>query len=237
MTATEVMTDEADASPVTPDRASVLRADAQQNRQRILVAAREAFAAPGDASLNSIAKAAGVGPGTLYRHFASREDLILAVYSDDVRALERSATDLLANHQPLCALQLWLQQVAGYAAAKHLLTDVLLHATTSNGLTRDTFGPVVRAIATLLSACEQDKAIRPGISPDDVLLLLAFLWRIDRGPDATARTQRLLDVIIAGLEAWAPRPSADSSRWWSRRSLRLPRRLSLRVLSRRRSQQ
>src|SRR5580704_12330249 len=96
-----------------------LRADAQQNRQRILEAAREAFAASGEASLNSIAKKAGVGPGTLYRHFPSREALVLAVYRYDVQKLADAAAELLSEHEPLRALRLWFDRLAYYGQIKH----------------------------------------------------------------------------------------------------------------------
>jgi AcrR family transcriptional regulator len=185
-------------------RADSLRADAQQNRDRILEAAREAFAASGEASLNSIAKMAGVGPGTLYRHFPNREALVLAVYRYDVQKLADSAADLVSEHEPLHALRLWFDGLAYYGMIKHGLADVL-HAVTSDGLAGETYGPVISAITLLLTACAHDGSIRPGIDPDDVLLLLGFLWRIDPGADADARAARLLDLIVDGLRAGAPR--------------------------------
>jgi AcrR family transcriptional regulator len=202
-----------------------LRADAQQNRDRILVAAREAFAASGDASLNSIAKKAGVGPGTLYRHFPSREALVLAVYRYDVQKLADSATELLASHPPLRALRLWFDRLAHYGMIKHGLADVL-HSATSDGLAGETYEPVIGAITVLLTACEQDGGIQPGVDPDDVLLLLGFLWRIDPGPDAAARAGRLLDLVMAGLQAGAPRQRVPQHRP-TRRSRGLLGRLSL----------
>ncbi len=186
-------------------RADSLRADAQHNRDRILEAARESFAASGEASLNSIAKKAGVGPGTLYRHFPSREALVLAVYRYDVQALADSAASLLSEHEPLRALRLWFDRLAYYGQIKHGLGNVL-HAATSDGLAGETYGPVVGAITLLLTACTGDGSIRAGIDPDDVLLLLGFLWRIDSGGDADARAARLLDLIVAGLKADGPAP-------------------------------
>jgi AcrR family transcriptional regulator len=204
--------------------ADSLRADAQHNRDRILEAAREAFVASGDASLNSIAKKASVGPGTLYRHFPSREALVLAVYGYDVEKLRDSASDLLSKHEPLRALRLWFDRLAHYGIIKHGLADVLQSAT-SDGLAGETYGPVIGAITVLLRACEQDGSIRPGVAPDDVLLLLGFLWRIDPGPDAATRTARLLDLVMASLQAGAPR-AGRSERHSTRRSPRLLGRLS-----------
>jgi AcrR family transcriptional regulator len=176
------------------------RADALHNRDRILEVARDAFAASGDASLNSIAKQAGVGPGTLYRHFPNREALVLAVYRHDVQQLADSAPLLLDEHPPLAALRLWFDRLAYYGKIKHGLADVL-HAVTSDGLAGETYGPVIGAITLLLRACEQAGSIRSGIDPDDVLLLLGFLWRIDPGGDRDARASRLLDLVMDGLRA------------------------------------
>ncbi len=188
-----------------------LRADAQQNRDRILEAAREAFAASGDASLNSIAKKAGVGPGTLYRHFPNREALVLAVYRHDVQRLADSAAELLTENEPLRALRLWFDRLAYYGMIRQGLADAL-HAATSDGLAGETYGPVIGAIALLLAACADDGSIRGGIDPDDVLLLLGFLWRIDPGSDADARAARLLDLIVDGLKAGAPRSGRPETR-------------------------
>jgi AcrR family transcriptional regulator len=177
-----------------------LRADAQQNRDRILEVAREALAVSGDASLNSIAKKAGVGPGTLYRHFPSREALVLAVYRHEVQRLADLAPRLLEKHRPLDALRLWFERLAYYGKIKHGLADVL-HAATSDGLVGETYGPVIGAITLLLRACEEAGSIRSDLDPDDVLLILGFLWRLDPGRDSEARARRLLDLVIDGLRA------------------------------------
>ena len=116
-------------------------------------------------------------------HFPSREALVLAVYRDDVQKLADSAAELLAASEPLTALRQWFDRLAHYGLIKHGLADAL-HSATSDGLAGETYGPLVGAITVLLTACEQDGCIRPGIDPDDVLLLLGFLWRIDPGPDA-----------------------------------------------------
>ena len=194
-----------------------LRADAQQNRERILEAAREALATSGDASLNSIAKKAGVGPGTLYRHFPSREALVLAVYRYDVKQLADAAAKLLADNPPIEALRLWFDRLAHYGIIKHGLADAL-QAATSDALVGETYEPVINAITLLLQACTDEGSIGAGHDPDDVLLILGFLWRIDPGPGAEAKARRLLDLLMAGLRAGAPnRPegvatAADATR-------------------------
>jgi AcrR family transcriptional regulator len=175
-----------------------LRADAQLNRDRILEVARHALAASSDASLNSIAKKAGVGPGTLYRHFPNREGLVLAVYRHEVQQLADLAPQLLEEHPPLVALRLWFDRLAYYGKIKHSLADVL-HAATSDGLVGETYGPVIGAITLLLHACEEAGTLRSGIDADDVLLMVGFLWRLDPSNDWEARASRMLDFVMDGL--------------------------------------
>lgn len=203
----------------------LLRADAQQNRDRILDVARTALAVSGDASLNSIAKKAGVGAGTLYRHFPNREALVLAVYRYDVQQLADAAPELLRDHPPLDALRLWLDRLAHDGMVKHGLAGAL-HAATSDGLARETYEPIACAITLLLTACADEGSIRPGFDPDDILLVLGFLWRID--PAADARVGRLLDLILDGLRGGAPGPPdrATLRRQGHRRSRPRPRQLT-----------
>lgn len=185
------------------ERPDSLRAGAQHNRDRILQVAGDALAASGDTSLNSIAKRAGVGPGTLYRHFPTREALVLAVYRHDVQQLVDSAVALLKEHPPLQALRLWFDRLAYCGRIKHGLADVL-QAATSDGLAGETYGPVIRAITLLLRACDEAATIRPGVDPDDVLLIVGFLWRIDASDDWQARASRMLDLVLDGLRAGTP---------------------------------
>ena len=175
-----------------------LRADARQNRARIIEVARDALTTANDASLNSIAKKAGVGPGTLYRHFPTREALILAVYRHEVERLAAHAPQLLAEHPPLRALRLWLDRLAYYGRIKHGVAD-LLHALTDDGLADETYRLIVGALALLLRACVDAGDVRADVDPDDVLLMLGFLWRVGPGADGEARAARLLDLVIAGL--------------------------------------
>lgn len=188
---------------MTEQRNEPGRADARQNRARIIEVARDAFTAAGDASLNSIAKKAGVGPGTLYRHFPTREALILAVYRHEVEQLAAYAPELLEDHPPLAALRLWFDRLAYYGRIKHGVSDIL-HALTDDGLEGEIYGAVIGAVTLLLRACEEDGSIRPGVDPDDVLLMLGFLWRTGPGEEGEARVARLLDLVIDGLRLGAP---------------------------------
>jgi AcrR family transcriptional regulator len=201
---------------MTQRQAEVLRADAQLNRERIIEVARAALETSADASLNSIAKKAGVGAGTLYRHFPTREALVLAVYRCDVQQLADAGPALLAANPPLTALRLWLQRLAQYGQVNRGLASAL-HAVTSDGLADDAYGPVTGAITQLLAAAEQAGSIRPGVDPDDVLLLTGFLWRVGAGEGAAARVGRLLDLVLDGLRAGAPAPPAARASWFRRR--------------------
>jgi AcrR family transcriptional regulator len=175
-----------------------LRADAQQNRDRILEVARDALTSDPEASLNSIAKAAEVGAGTLYRHFPSREALILAVYHKEIRALVDLAPALLAKHPPLAAFRQWCDRLAHYGRMKHGLADVL-HAAMTDRDFNESYGPMVGAVDRLLRACEACGDFAPGADAEDVLLLLGFLWRIKPGRAGEARADRLVDLVIRGL--------------------------------------
>jgi AcrR family transcriptional regulator len=178
---------------MTPAR----RSDAQLNRARILEVAREALEASGDATLNSIAKQAGVGQGTLYRHFPTREALLLAVYRQDVTELVDAAPVLLDAYPPIEALERWFDRFASYGRIKHGVSDALEAATRAD-LSGEYYGQVTGAIALLLAACQKDGTVRPDVDADEVLLLVGFLWRMD-GVDREARTRHLLTLVIDGL--------------------------------------
>ena len=190
-----------------------LRADAQQNRARILAVAIEAFTESSTASLNSIAKKAGVGIGTLYRHFPTREALVLEVYRHEVQQLVDAAPMLLATMPPLDALRAWLDRAAHYGVTKAGLADAFSTLTTSHeGLAAETYGLVLGALSLLLDANEQAGTIRAGLDPADVLVLMSFLWRIESVGDWRSRSDRLLDLFMDGLRTGAPGPTTSINR-------------------------
>lgn len=174
------------------------RSDAVTNHERILTAAREAFADPGQASLTAIAKRAGVGIGTLYRHFPTREALIVALYKHDIAELIDLAPTLLSEHPPLVALRRWFDEVAAYGRLKYGVAEVI-HAATNGGLDDEFYEPFVHAIAVLLDAGVADGSLKPGLDPEDVLLQLSVLWRIKPDGGAQARAARILELIVDGL--------------------------------------
>src|SRR6202012_593897 len=112
------------------ERTELKRADARRNRDAIVVAALEALTASPDASLNAIAKRAGVANATLYRHFPTRAELVLATYEREVATLVDAADVLLRKQAPLDALRSWVERLARYAVTKHGLADALRKATT-----------------------------------------------------------------------------------------------------------
>ena len=177
-----------------------LRSDARANRGRILDAARDAFARDPQASLNSIAKLAEVGPGTLYRPFPTRDARGIGGYRHEIDALVTLAPKLTAAHPPEQAFRLWCDRLASYGRVKHGLTDVL-HSAAADPVHAEVYGPMVGAVGHLLGVCEAAGVFRKGIDAEDVLLLLNFLWRINDSDADPARAERMLGLVIKGLEA------------------------------------
>ena len=175
----------------------MVRSDARENRERILAAAREAFIEDGTTSMNQVAQRAGVGAGTLYRNFPTREVLVLAIYQDEVERIVGAVPGLLAGLPPLVALRQWTTQLVEAMRRKHGLGDAL-SAGAHQAITEQTYGPVVAAITELLDAGKQDGSIRADADPGDFLQLTAALWRAsdDRSP-------RMLGLILDGLRASA----------------------------------
>ncbi len=179
-------------------RAVATRADALVNRERILAVAYPAFAGDPRVSLNAIAKLAGVGAGTLYRHFPTREDLILAVYRQEVQSLVETVHDILDEYPPLAALRVWFLRLAAFVRVKHGLGEALQTAA-AQAVVNETEAPVTEAIGVLLQACENAGDVRPGLEPADVLLLMGFLWRAGPGDAGDQQARRVLDLAIRGL--------------------------------------
>ncbi|HEY6500979.1 MAG TPA: TetR/AcrR family transcriptional regulator [Streptosporangiaceae bacterium] len=175
-----------------------VRAHALRNREHILQVASEAFAESGTTSLNAIAKRAGVGAGTLYRHFPTREDLILAVYQRDVQRLVDSVPDILAEHPPLDSFRIWFLTLADYIRVKHGLGDALYTAA-AQSVVNEAYAPVIAAVTVLLRACANHGSLRDGLDPGDVLLLMGFLWRTPATDQGREQARRLLDLTIEGL--------------------------------------
>ncbi len=177
-----------------------LRADARANRDRILDVARDALAADPLASLNSIAKLAGVGAGTLYRHFPSRESLVLSVYRKEIDTLVALAPTLLAKYPPLKAFRSWCDRLAKFGSMKYGVADIV-HAATSDQDSQDTYTPMLGAVQQLIHACESSGDIRKGSDPEDFLVFVGLLWRIPPTSAGERRVKRLLALAFRGLGA------------------------------------
>lgn len=148
--------------------------------------------------MNEIAKRAKVGAGTLYRHFPTREALILAVYRHDIQRLVDSVDDVIATHPPLEAFTTWFNTLAEYIRVKHGLGEALHNAAIQN-VVDETYAPVIAAVAKLLDACVADGSVRPGLDPADVLLLMGYLWRVAPGGDGLAQADRVTQIVLDGM--------------------------------------
>jgi AcrR family transcriptional regulator len=173
------------------------RSDAAENRERIVEVARAALAEFEDVRLNAIAKRAGVGQGTLYRHFPTREALLAEVYRRDVEELVAAAPALLADHDPAEALARWFDQVVDYAQVKR---GVL--AAVETGVWRELVaqghGPIGDALTLLLDAGRATGALRTDVDARDVVLLMGCLGRLERD-EWDARARPLMRVILDGV--------------------------------------
>ncbi|WP_280417658.1 TetR/AcrR family transcriptional regulator [Nocardia carnea] len=180
------------------------RADAQRNRELILRAARDLVRGPGELKLNSVAKACGIGQGTLYRHFPTREDLLAEVYQQEVQELVAAAPRLLETHRPLDALAAWFDRVATYARIKR---DVFaaVEVATWRDLAAHSLGPIGQAVELLLDAGRAAGTVRADAEARDVIVLISWLSRLDDA-ELDARGARLLSIVVDGLRAPHPAP-------------------------------
>ncbi|WP_329404225.1 TetR/AcrR family transcriptional regulator [Streptomyces melanogenes] len=190
----------------------VLRADARRNRERILEAAVRAFSEKGpDVAIDTIAKAAGVGSATLYRHFPTREALVEAAYRNELARVCDSAATLLAAHTPDRAIRLWMDAFIDYLAAKQGMADALRAAVASGADPfAETLDKLGTALATLLHAGADAGLLRPDIDPFDVGFSLAGVALITSAPDQRERAGRLLDLLLDGLRYGADGAPASS---------------------------
>jgi AcrR family transcriptional regulator len=179
------------------------RSDALRNRDAILAAALQALTESPDASLNAIARRAGVANATLYRHFPTREELVLATYQLEVQGLVDAADLLLAEQPPIDALRSWVERLARYAVTKHGLADALRKASTpgSDLSSTDTYDSIVAALDRLLQANISAGTVRGGLDAQDVILALAGLWQLDPASDWRAQAQRIYEIVLGGLQA------------------------------------
>ena len=183
------------------EEAKPLRADAQLNQDRLLEAAARAFARDGvGASLKAVAKDAGVGIGTLYRRFPTRETLVEATYRNEVARLCDAVPDLLKTLPPADALRTWMDRFVAFMAAKHGMADTLKAVLTTDGdLRMRTRDLLTAALETLLAAGTATNTLRHDTTANDVLMGLGGVTLIAGEPGQEALANRLLNLLVDGL--------------------------------------
>jgi len=177
------------------------RADSLRNRERLLVTARDVFSAGGpDASLEGVARAAGVGIGTLYRHFPTREALFQAVYRREVDQLVDLVETLAAEGSPFEALRRWLHAFIGMVATKKgMLTALSPAAGSSKELYADSTVRLTRSISDLMTKAMAAGQIRDDITPDDMMRAVIGMCYAPGQPGWQHTVVRLVDVFVDGL--------------------------------------
>jgi AcrR family transcriptional regulator len=184
------------------------RADAQRNRERLLAVAKTAFADEGaDVSLDEIARRAGVGIGTLYRHFPTRDAIVEAVYRREVEQLAGSASRLLGSLSPGEALREWMRLFVDYIATKKIIASAL--GSIAGGPTElyvSSSAQITAAMSLLVKHAVAIGDIRPDVDPNDLLRAVAGFTYGNTSPAWQASALRLIDILIDGLR---PPPAVD----------------------------
>ena len=177
------------------------RADAARNREKLLDSASAVVAETGELSLAAVATRAGVGIGTLYRHFPNRDALLAALYRNEVDRLHRAAVRLGKELPPFEALKKWLGGYATLMRMKYGMADAMRSALNSDAqVFSHSRVKLIDALSSLLSAAVAAGAIRSDADPDDILLAVSASVSASRGrDDAAKKTDRLLALIIDGL--------------------------------------
>jgi AcrR family transcriptional regulator len=176
------------------------RSDAQRNRESILEMAKQEFTRSGaNASLEEIAKKAGVGPGTLYRHFPTREELLVAVYRSEMEKLAGAARTLADTLPPVEALRAWLLSFVDAVETKQVIAPVL------NTLVGDpkkvfeaSYAQIHEALRALVKRAIKSGDIRKDLDPIDLLRALVGVANVSASPDWQESARRLVDILITG---------------------------------------
>ena len=186
-----------------------LRADAQRNRDRLIDVATVAFTESGvDVALEDVARQAEVGIGTLYRHFPTREALVMAVYRKQIDALELAAQQLPLTHGPAEALRLWMRGFVEYGAVKRGLVVLLRTMMDTDSDLFDHARATLRESAhRLMTAAAEAGEIRPDFEAADVIRALGGICMATDRPDAGGTALTLVDLVFDGLRYGAPAAS------------------------------
>ena len=184
-----------------PDAVRKPRADARRNRDSLLEAAKAAFAEFGaEASLDEIARRAGVGIGTLYRHFPTRDAVVEAVYRREVQQLADAAPRLVETLPPAEALRAWMRLFIDYIAAKKVIAPALKSSVGGgSAVYADSSVRINEAMALLVERARARGDIRPNADSADLLRALVGFAYVNSAPDWEASARRLIDLLIDGL--------------------------------------
>jgi AcrR family transcriptional regulator len=179
-----------------------LRADALRNRARLVEAAKRVFATGGDIGPEAVAREAGVGVGTLYRHFPDRNDLAAAVYEDELLRVATSAQALLAERPPLEALRTWMDRFADRFENKRTMASALQSLIGSGAVTAgSTRARLGTAAQEILDAGIARGDIRPAVSGDDLVVALVGACMACTSDDSRDQLGRLFDLLAEGVSA------------------------------------
>jgi AcrR family transcriptional regulator len=180
---------------------AAVRADAQRNRQRLIEVAREAFnAGDGKVSLEAVAREAGVGIGTLYRHFPTREALVEAVYRAERARLCETAGELLATLPPDRALRTWMDGFAEYVATKKGMGEALSALVASGAITKsEVREELSAAVRKILQAGAEAGTLRADVEAEDVVVNTVGIFYMCPFPEARDQAARLLNLLMDGL--------------------------------------
>ena len=184
------------------------RADAARNRDALLAVATRVFAsADTEPSMRAIAREAGVGIATLYRHFPTRESLVDAVYRDQVARLTAGARELLGQLPPAAAMRRWMDLFGDWIATKNGMLDTLLTMVESGEIAHArTRTELLAAITTILDAGRAAGDLRPDVTAEDIAAALIGIFTVAPLPEREANASRLLNLLMDGLRP-AARPA------------------------------
>jgi AcrR family transcriptional regulator len=176
------------------------RSDAQRNRLRILEVAKDAFTRSGaNASLDDIAKQAGVGPGTLYRHFPARDDLLEAVYRTEVEKLATAGENFAQTMAPVDALRAWMLLFVDHIATKKIIAPAWNSMVGGHSKVFEaSYGQIWDAIRALVKRAIRSGDIRKDLDPIDLLRALIGVANVANNPDWQQSARRLVDILIVG---------------------------------------
>lgn len=179
-----------------------MRADARRNRDRLLAAASELFAEAGgtDVPFEAIARRAGVGIGTLYRHFPTKDVLVEEAYRKEVAQIGAAAAELLEQHPPDVALAEWMDRFVAYAAAKRGMSGALQSLTEAkNELFAEARRQLTGAVELLLAAGAEAGTLRSDVTAEDVLRAMSPIWSISDPEHWSEQSRTLLRLLMDGL--------------------------------------